>query len=107
MRYSLLVRMFGLGLDRAWVFRRHGRKFFWRLWGELRTLEWLGAARRNTGGWQLTEEGMYWLMLMMAEFFESVNGYRDAMRAHVHEELEATGKPAAPLPSVSGLAACK
>ena len=107
MRYSLLVRMFGLGLDRAWAFRRHGRKFFWRLWGELRTLEWLGAARRNTGGWQLTEEGMYWLMLMMSEFFESANGYRDAMRAHVHEELEARGKPAAPLPSVSGLAACK
>ncbi|MBI2516950.1 MAG: coproporphyrinogen III oxidase family protein [Opitutae bacterium] len=94
MRYALLVRMFGLGLDREWARRRHGRKFFWRLWGELRTLELLGAARRNARGWVLTEDGMYWLMLMMSEFLESVNGYRDAMRAHVHEELEAYGKPA-------------
>ena len=36
---------------------------------------------------------MYWLMLMMSEFFESVNAYRDAMRAHVHAEL---GLPALP-----------
>jgi coproporphyrinogen III oxidase-like Fe-S oxidoreductase len=98
MRYALLVRMFGLGLDREWARRRHGRKFFWRLWGELRTLELLGAARRNPRGWQLTEDGMYWLMLMMSEFFESVNAYRDAMRAHVRGELEATGKPATRVP---------
>ncbi|MEO5960773.1 MAG: hypothetical protein ABIR80_16810, partial [Opitutaceae bacterium] len=53
----------------------------------LLTLELLGAATRDVRGWQLTGHGMYWLMLMMSEFFESVNGYRDAMRAHVHEEL--------------------
>ena len=94
LRYALLVRMFGLGLDRAWARRRHGRKFFWRLWGELRTLELLGAARRDARGWRLTPHGMYWLMLMMSEFFESVNTYRDAMRAHVQEELDAAGKPA-------------
>jgi hypothetical protein len=29
-------------------------------------------------------------MLMMAEFFESVNAYRDAMRAHVAAEQAAT-----------------
>jgi hypothetical protein len=46
----------------------------------------LGAARRNIRGWQLTERGMYWLMLMMSEFFGSVNAYRDAMRARVHDE---------------------
>ena len=89
MRYALLVRMFGLGLDREWAMKRHGPKFFRTLWGELRTLEVLGAARRDAHGWRLTERGMYWLMLMMSEFFESVNAYRDAMRIHVHEELEA------------------
>lgn len=99
LRYSLLVRMFGLGLDRAWARRRHGRKFFWWLWGELRTLEILGAAKRNARGWQLTPKGMYWLMLMMSEFFESVNTYRDAMRAHVQAELDAAGQPA-PRPAV-------
>ncbi len=94
LRYTLLVRMFGLGLDREWARRRHGRKFFWRLWGELRTLEVLGAARRSAWGWRLTPDGSYWLMLMMSEFFEAVNTYRDAMRAHVQGELDAAGHPA-------------
>ncbi|MBI2513012.1 MAG: coproporphyrinogen III oxidase family protein [Opitutae bacterium] len=96
LRYTLLTRMFGLGLDREWARQRHGRKFFWRLWGELRTLELLGAADRTARGWQLTPDGMYWLMLMMSEFFESVNAYRDAMRAHVRAELESTGQRALP-----------
>lgn len=86
LRYSLLVRMFGLRLDREWAERRHGRHFFRRLWGELRTLEWLRAAKADATGWRLTPKGMYWLMLMMSEFFQSVNAYRDAMRAHVHGE---------------------
>jgi coproporphyrinogen III oxidase-like Fe-S oxidoreductase len=67
MRYALLVRMFGLGLDREWAQRRHGARFFRKVWGELRTLEVLGAARRDPRGWRLTERGMYWLMLMMSE----------------------------------------
>ncbi len=100
MRYALLVRMFGLGLDRAWALEHHGRKFFRRLWGELLTLEALGAATRDARGWRLTEKGRYWLMLMMAEFFESVNAYRDAMRAHVAAE-QAAAAPADPLPAVS------
>jgi menaquinone C8-methyltransferase len=93
MRYALLVRMFGLGVDREWALRRHGRKFFRHLWGELLTLQLLGAARRDAHGYRLTERGMYWLMLMMSEFFESVNVYRDAMRAHIRDELSASERP--------------
>lgn len=94
MRYDLLVRMFGLGLDREWALRRHGPRFFRTLWGELRTLEVLGAAESDARGWHLTDRGMYWLMLMMSEFFGSVNGYRDAMRAHVHAESIVANRPA-------------
>ena len=90
MRYSLLVKIFGSRLDRDWALRRYGPRFFRRLWGELRTLEWLGAARRDQNGWQLTERGMYWLMLMMCAFFESVAEYREAMRAHIPAELQET-----------------
>ena len=96
MRYALLVRMFGLGLDREWALEHHGPRFFLSVWGELRTLEWLRAARRTARGWQLTERGMYWLMLMMSEFFGSVNAYRDAMRSRLREELDIRpGGPAA------------
>ena len=93
MRYTLLVKMFGLGLDREWARARYGDRFFRKLWGELRTMEMLGAARRDAHGWRLTGRGMFWLMLMMSEFFESVNTYRDAMRAHVHTELESYNHP--------------
>ena len=41
----------------------------------------------------VTGRGMFWLMLMMSEFFESVNTYRDAMRAHVKEELDRYADP--------------
>jgi coproporphyrinogen III oxidase-like Fe-S oxidoreductase len=92
-RYDLLVRMFGLGLDREWALRRHGPGFFCTVWGELRTLELLGAAQRDARGWRLTDRGMYWLMLMMSEFFGSVNGYRDAMRAHVQTECVVANPP--------------
>ncbi|HTL68871.1 MAG TPA: coproporphyrinogen III oxidase family protein [Lacunisphaera sp.] len=99
MRYTLLVKMFGLGLDREWAQARHGRKFFRKLWGELRTMEVLGAAIPDAQGWKLTPRGMFWLMLMMSEFFESVNAYRDAMRAHVKDELD---RYAAPCPALVG-----
>ncbi len=101
MRYALLMRMFGLRLDRDWARQRFGPWFFRRLWGELRTLEWLGAAERDDRGWQLTDRGMYWLMLMMSEFFESVNGYRDAMRAHIREELNETSTICVPVGDLS------
>lgn len=93
MRYTLLVKMFGLGLDREWARARYGSRFFRKVWGELRTMEVLGAATRDAHGWRLTGRGMFWLMLMMSEFFESVNTYRDAMRAHVHEELDHYANP--------------
>ena len=89
MRYALLVRMFGLGLERAWARQHHGPGFFRRLWGELLTLEVLGAAIRDPRGWRLTEKGRYWLMLMMTEFFQSVNAYRDAMRTQAATEQAA------------------
>ena len=101
MRYALLVRMFGLGLDREWAEQRHGKKFFRTLWGELLTLEVLGAAKRDARGWRLTPRGMYWLMLMMSEFFESVNAYREAMRIRAGIERETA--PLAGVPQVAAV----
>ncbi len=87
LRYTLLVRMFGLYLDHAAVLKQHGPRFFRKLRGELLTMRLLGAAHRDVHGWRLNERGMFWLTLMMSAFFESVNNYRDAMRAHVNQEL--------------------
>lgn len=83
MRYTLLVKLFGLELDFQRAGARHGRGFFVRLLGELLTLRLLGAVERGPRGWVPTMRGRYWLMLMMSEFFESVNAYRDEMRKRV------------------------
>ncbi|MDP1579701.1 MAG: coproporphyrinogen III oxidase family protein [Candidatus Didemnitutus sp.] len=96
LRYTLLVRLFGLHLDHASVLTQHGPQFFRKLWGELLTLRLLGAARADARGWRLNERGMFWLTLMMSAFFESVNNYRDAMRAHVKEELHESVEMCAP-----------
>ena len=106
MRYTLLVQMFGLHLDEKSVVAQHGRKFFRKLRGELITMRLLGAATRDARGWHLNERGMYWLMLMMSAFFESVNHYRDAMRAHVKDELREQTTMCAPIGgSLAGAAA--
>lgn len=97
MRYTLLVRLFGLRLDRQWAINRHGPRFFRKLWGEFLTLKWLGAAKRDATGWQPTDRGMFWLMLMMSAFFESVNAYRDAMRARVRDELKESSSMCVPV----------
>lgn len=86
MRYTLLVKLFGLRLDFAWARARHGAGFFLRLLGELLTLQLLGAVKRTPQGWVPTVRGRYWLMLMMSEFFESVNAYRDEMRKRMSAE---------------------
>ncbi|MDP2136275.1 MAG: coproporphyrinogen III oxidase family protein [Candidatus Didemnitutus sp.] len=102
LRYTLLVRMFGLHLDREAVLRQHGPRFFRQLWGELLTLRVLGAAHRDARGWHLNERGMFWLTLMMSAFFESVNNYRDAMRAHVNQELQESTTMCVPVGSLAG-----
>jgi len=104
LRYALLVKLFGLRLDAAAVEARYGPSFRRRLWGELLTLRLLRATRPVPGGCELTDRGMYWLMLMMAEFFESVNAYRDAMRLRVQAE-QAAILPPAPAASVAPTAA--
>lgn len=104
MRYTLLVRLFGLRMDDRGVRAQHGTRFFRRLRGELLTLRLLGAARRDADGWVLRERGRYWLMLMMSAFFESVNDYRDALRRQAGEGRPLPALPAALLPPASASA---
>ena len=47
-----------------------------------------GALRRDGRGYCLTERGMYLWVLQMSAFFESVNVFREKMRANITSELE-------------------
>jgi len=89
MRYDLLMRLFGLRLERRWVRERYGRRFERALWPELTALRALGAVTQSADGWRLTDRGMLVWVLMMSAFFESVNEFRAQMRLNIRDEFDA------------------
>jgi menaquinone C8-methyltransferase len=87
MRYDLLVRMFGLRLEKSWVRARYGERFERTLRPELLGLEMIGAIAEDEQGWSLTPRGMFLWVRMMSAFFESVDEFREQMRLHIDDEL--------------------
>jgi coproporphyrinogen III oxidase-like Fe-S oxidoreductase len=88
MRYEMLLRLFGLRMDRDWLASRFDGRFERRMRLEMTALEVSGAVAEDERGYRLTDRGMYLWVLMMSAFFESVNVFREKMRAHIREELE-------------------
>jgi hypothetical protein len=88
MRYEMLLRLFGLRMDRDWLASRFGGRFERRMRLEMTALKVSGAVVEDDRGYRLTDRGMYLWVLMMSAFFESVNVFREKMRAHIREELE-------------------
>lgn len=87
-RYEMLLKLFGVRMDRAWMRERFGPRYEASMALELTALRLAGALRRDDGGYALTERGMYLWVLQMSAFFESVNVFREQMRANIHAELE-------------------
>jgi coproporphyrinogen III oxidase-like Fe-S oxidoreductase len=104
MRYDYLVRLFGLSLSRESMKRKYGAAFWIRLAPELLSMRLLGATRydRAADSIVLTDRGMYCWVLMMAEFFNAVNMFRDAMRRHIRAELDELTEPSAADPMALG-----
>lgn len=88
MRYDFLVRLFGLSLPYEYVRRKHGAAFWWLLAPELGVMRALGATRHDADAIRLTPRGMYCWVLMMTEFFNAVNAFRDSMRLLIRDELD-------------------
>jgi len=94
MRYDYLVRLFGGELRHDHVQKRYGRAFALRMAPELAAMRLIGATSHDADAIRLTRLGMYCWVLMMAEFFNSVNGVREQMREHVRAELESWNEEA-------------
>jgi oxygen-independent coproporphyrinogen-3 oxidase len=104
MRYDYLVRLFGGALKREYITGRYGAAFWLRMAPELTAMRLLGATRHESDSLRLTRRGMYCWVLMMAEFFNSVNDVREQMREHIRAELDAWNEEAnVPLSSIGGL----
>jgi len=97
MRYDYLVRLFGLKLPRDYLRRKYGRAFWLRMAPELLAMRLVGATRHDADAIRLTPLGMYCWVLMMAEFFNTVNVLREQMRLNIPAELDACARLAGPL----------
>jgi len=97
MRYDYLVRLFGLKLPRDYLRRKYGRAFWLRMAPELLAMRLVGATRHDADAIRLTPLGMYCWVLMMAEFFNTVNVLREQMRLNIRAELDACARLAGPL----------
>ena len=101
MRYDFLVRLFGGELRRDYIDARYGKAFWFRMAPELASMRLVGATRHDADAIRLTRLGMYCWVLMMAEFFNSVNDVREQMREHIRAELDAWNEEArVPLESI-------
>ncbi|UCG73594.1 MAG: coproporphyrinogen III oxidase family protein [Chromatiales bacterium] len=80
LRYHLLMRLFGLRLDKAVTRERFGENAWRSLWPEITALKLAGAVRDTGSELRLTRRGMYYWVVMMREFFSEVNRFREAMR---------------------------
>jgi coproporphyrinogen III oxidase-like Fe-S oxidoreductase len=87
-RYEMLLKLFGLRMDHDWMRQRCGPRFEANMAPELTALRLVGALRKDARGYALTERGMYLWVLQMSAFFESVNVFREQMRANIHAELD-------------------
>jgi coproporphyrinogen III oxidase-like Fe-S oxidoreductase len=105
MRYDYLVRLFGGSLKREYIAERYGAAFWLLMAPELAAMRAVGATRHDADALRLTRRGMYCWVLMMSEFFNSVNDVREHMREHIRAELDAWNEEATvPLESIGGLA---
>jgi coproporphyrinogen III oxidase-like Fe-S oxidoreductase len=80
MRYYLLMQLFGGSVSLAAAERRFGGHFENGLWRELSGLRLMGAIRTEGDRIRLTERGYYLWVVLMREFFSSINSLRYNMR---------------------------
>ena len=85
---AFLTGLFGLELRRDRVAARWGDRFGSELWWALDAMKALGALTEDDDAWRLTDRGMYYWVLMMSEFYETVNRFREAMRSRIRSELD-------------------
>lgn len=79
-RYDFLMKLFGMKLDIPALLKKYGDGLFRHLWLELVAFRLAGGLRYSPPDYYLTPHGRYYWVIMMREFFTSVNNFRDFCR---------------------------
>jgi coproporphyrinogen III oxidase-like Fe-S oxidoreductase len=79
-RYDFLMKLFGMKLDIPALLKKYGDPLFRHLWLHLVAFRLAGGLRYDPPDYYLTPRGRYHWVIMMREFFISVNNFRDFCR---------------------------
>jgi menaquinone C8-methyltransferase len=79
-RYDFLMKLFGMKLDVPALQKKYGGRLYRYLWLDLLAFLLAGGLRYDPPHFFLTPEGRYQWVIMMREFFISVNNFRDFCR---------------------------
>lgn len=79
-RYTFLMDLFGLKMDRQAFKRKFGRDVWLALWMECLFFTLIGALSTDKQALKVTERGQYTWVIMMREFFTGVDNFRDQSR---------------------------
>jgi coproporphyrinogen III oxidase-like Fe-S oxidoreductase len=88
MRYDFVMKLFGLSLDRSWLQNRYGKAFYLTMAFELLGMWMLGALKISRQSLLVTARGEYYWVILMREFFNNVNVFRDEMRRQIRSEYD-------------------
>jgi coproporphyrinogen III oxidase-like Fe-S oxidoreductase len=80
-RYDFLMKLFGMKLDTQAMQKKYNGRLYRYLWFDLLTFLLAGGLRYDPPDFFLTPRGRYYWVIMMREFFISVNNFRDFCRA--------------------------
>jgi hypothetical protein len=86
MRYDFVMKLFGLSLDKSWLRHRYGNVFYLQMAVELLGMWLLGALKNSSQSLLVTARGEYYWVILMREFFNNVNVFRDEMRRQIRSE---------------------
>jgi coproporphyrinogen III oxidase-like Fe-S oxidoreductase len=80
-RYDFLMKLFGMKLDTQTMQKKYNGRLYRYLWFDLLAFLLAGGLRYKPPDFFLTPRGRYYWVIMMREFFISVNNFRDFCRA--------------------------
>jgi len=80
MRYDFLMKLFGMRLNIKELNEKYSGRFYHSMWKEIAFFKTIGAVAKKGNDLSLTKKGMYYWLIMMREFFTSVNNFREYCR---------------------------
>lgn len=80
MRYDFLMQLFGLRLNLEQLQQKYDGKFYREMWRDILFFKMAGGIEEKNDFLTLTSRGRYYWVIMMREFFQAVNSFRQQCR---------------------------